>query len=78
MIELGYPLLIWRKQTRTLWLALVCAMHAGIGLMMGMHLFALVMIILNLAAFAPLDRIVRLSASKTPDGRPGDLLSARR
>ena len=28
-------------------------MHAAIGLMMGMYLFAMVMIVLNLAAFAP-------------------------
>jgi hypothetical protein len=78
VIELGYPFLIWLKQTRTLWLSLVCAMHAGIGLMMGMHLFALVMIILNLAAFAPLRPIVRLSAGEARDDPAGDLLSARR
>jgi hypothetical protein len=28
-------------------------MHAGIGLMMGMYLFALIMIVLNVAAFGP-------------------------
>jgi hypothetical protein len=28
-------------------------MHLGIGLMMGMYLFALIMIVLNIAAFGP-------------------------
>jgi len=51
LIELGYPVFIWIKKTRFLWLVCILAMHAGIGLMMGMYLFALVMIVLNLAAF---------------------------
>jgi hypothetical protein len=53
ILETAYPLFIWPKQTRTLWLALICAMHLGIALTMGMYLFGLVMIILNLAAFGP-------------------------
>jgi len=52
VIELGYPVMIAMKKSRALWLALVCAMHAGIGLAMGMYLFGLVMIVLNIAAFA--------------------------
>ena len=51
LIEIGYPIFIWMKNTRFLWLACILAMHAAIGLMMGMYLFALVMIVLNLAAF---------------------------
>lgn len=51
VIEIAYPLLIWPKQTRTIWLGLACTMHAAIGIAMGMYLFGLVMIILNLAAF---------------------------
>jgi hypothetical protein len=53
LIETGYPLFIWLKKTRTIWLSLVLIMHAMIGLMMGMYLFAFVMIVLNVAAFAP-------------------------
>jgi hypothetical protein len=53
MLEIGYPLFIWLRKTSRLWLALVCLMHLGIGLAMGLHLFALNMIVLNLAAFAP-------------------------
>lgn len=53
VLELGYPFFIWNSRTRTFWLICVCALHAGIGLTMGMYLFAWVMIVLNIAAFAP-------------------------
>jgi hypothetical protein len=51
LIEVGYPVFIWMKKTRFFWLVCILAMHAAIGLTMGMYLFALVMIVLNLAAF---------------------------
>jgi hypothetical protein len=51
LIEIGYPFFIWMKKTRFLWLVCILTMHAAIGLTMGMYLFALVMIVLNLAAF---------------------------
>lgn len=51
LIEIGYPIFIWFKKTRFLWLVCILGMHVAIGLMMGMYLFALVMIVLNLAAF---------------------------
>jgi hypothetical protein len=51
LIELGYPFFIWIKKTRLLWLVCILVMHVAIGLAMGMYLFALVMIVLNLAAF---------------------------
>jgi hypothetical protein len=63
VIELTYPFLIWPKRTRLISLALICALHFGIALAMSMYLFGLVMIVLNLAAFAPvpfrLDAIAR-------------------
>jgi len=52
-LELGYPIFIWPKRTRLIWLLGIIGMHIGIGLFMGMPLFGLVMIILNLAAFGP-------------------------
>jgi len=52
-LEIGYPFLIWSSKTRKIWLICICALHAGIGLTMGMYLFALIMIILNMAAFGP-------------------------
>jgi hypothetical protein len=53
LLEIGYPFLIWHNKTRKIWLIGICAMHVGIGLAMGMYLFAFTMIILNVAAFGP-------------------------
>jgi hypothetical protein len=53
LIETGYPLFIWLKKTRLIWVVFVLGMHVMIGLTMGMYLFALVMIVLNIAAFGP-------------------------
>ena len=51
LIEVGYVVFIWIKKTRFIWLVCILAMHVAIGLTMGLYLFALVMIVLNLAAF---------------------------
>jgi hypothetical protein len=51
LLEIGYPFFIWHSKTRKIWLIGICAMHVGIGLTMGMYLFAFIMIILNVAAF---------------------------
>jgi hypothetical protein len=51
LIEVGYPFFIWIKKTRLVWLGCTLAMHVAIGLAMGLYLFALVMIVLNIAAF---------------------------
>jgi len=53
LLETMYPIFIWGKRTRCLWLSAILLMHVAIGLMMGMYLFAMVMIALNLAAFGP-------------------------
>jgi len=53
LIETGYPVFIWLKKTRMVWLICIFGMHIAIGFTMGMYLFALVMIILNAAAFGP-------------------------
>ena len=53
LLEITYPFFIWNDKTRKIWLICICGMHLGIGLMMGMYLFALIMIILNVAAFGP-------------------------
>jgi hypothetical protein len=51
LLEVGYPIFIWPKRTRWIWLGCILAMHAAIGLTMGLYLFALVMMVMNLAAF---------------------------
>lgn len=53
LLEIGYPFFIWHRRTRGIWLTCICGMHVAIGMTMGMHLFALVMVILNVAAFGP-------------------------
>jgi hypothetical protein len=69
LVELAYPLMIWLRQTRRLWLLLVCGMHLGIGLAMGMYLFALIMIVLNVAAFGPQTDLRAVKRSSTWRGR---------
>jgi len=56
LLEITYPFFIWNSKTRKIWLICICAMHVGIGVTMGMYLFALIMIVLNVAAFGPLFR----------------------
>ncbi|HEV2047405.1 MAG TPA: HTTM domain-containing protein [Chthoniobacterales bacterium] len=53
ILETAYPIFIWPRRTRVIWLCSVVAMHIGIAAFLGMYLFALIMIILNLAAFGP-------------------------
>jgi hypothetical protein len=51
VLEFGYPFFIWNTRTRKIWLCGVCAMHVAIAGTMGMYLFSLVMIVINVAAF---------------------------
>jgi len=51
LLEFTYPFLIWSTRTRKIWLFGICGMHVAIAVTMGMYLFSLVMIVLNLAAF---------------------------
>jgi len=50
LLELTFPILIWPKKTRLFCLSAIIGMHIGIGVTMGIHLFSLVMIVLDLAA----------------------------
>ena len=50
-VELGYPIFIWFRKTRPIFLFLVACMHLGIGVAMGLHYFAALMILLNVTAF---------------------------
>ncbi|MGB8476036.1 MAG: HTTM domain-containing protein [Candidatus Acidiferrum sp.] len=53
LLETTYPFLIWWERTRKPVLYAICALHLGVGLFMGMYLFAGIMLVLNLAAFWP-------------------------
>jgi len=63
LLELSYPVFIWLKSTRRVWLASILVMHAAIGLMMGLYLFALVMIVMNVSAFGVPSAIRRAPAT---------------
>ncbi|MCY1060765.1 HTTM domain-containing protein [Nannocystis sp. SCPEA4] len=51
VIEIGYAVFMWFPRTRRLWVAAVAAMHAGIGVFMGLHVFAAIMIVVTVAMF---------------------------
>jgi hypothetical protein len=53
-VETLYPVFIWPRRTRPFWLANIVLLHLGIGLLMGLYMFGLVMIIINVAAFGGL------------------------
>ena len=60
LLETGYPVFIWLRQTRPFWLAAILLMHLSIGLTMGLYLFASIMIVLNVSAFGP-DSLAQLT-----------------
>src|SRR5436190_10816904 len=67
LLEITYPFFIWSSQTRKIWLVCICAMHVGIGVTMGMYLFALIMIVLKVAPFGTgVSRMERCTASLQP------------
>jgi hypothetical protein len=53
ILEISYPFFVWIRKTRLIWFLCILAMHIGIGVAMGMYLFALIMITFNIAAFGP-------------------------
>ena len=69
LLEISYPVFIWNRRTRGIWLMCICVMHLAIGLTMGMYLFAFIMIVLNIAAFGsglglpPSEKLVRATLS---------------
>lgn len=65
ILETGYPFLIWGRKTRSVWLICICGMHIAIGLTMGLYLFALIMIVLNLAAFGPNFTLYQIQAARS-------------
>ncbi len=75
LLEMSYPVLIWPVRTRRIWLGGILLLHLSIGLTMGLYLFAFVMVVLNLAAFAPeiflgWEKAVRARAKRS-DSSPG-------
>jgi len=52
LVETAYPLFIWPRRTRLLWVALTVSLHVGIALFLGLWLFSLLMIVLTVCGFA--------------------------
>ena len=50
-METGYAIFIWPRRTRRPWIVATVLMHLGIGLFMGLGVFAAIMIPFTLAAF---------------------------
>jgi len=51
LLEMLYPLCIWLRPTKTIWLWAAVAMHLMIALVFNLYAFSLLMIFWNLAAF---------------------------
>jgi hypothetical protein len=51
IVEAGYPVFIWPQRTRPYWLAGILTFHMAIGVFMGLWLFSLTLIVMNLSAF---------------------------
>ncbi len=51
LLELAYPVCIWMRRTRRLWLWGILGMHMGIALFMGLYHFSAIMMLLNVCAF---------------------------
>ena len=51
VIETAFPIFMYLKRSRKFWIVNIVMLHVGIGLIMGLYMFGLIMIILNVAAF---------------------------
>ncbi|MDE2508598.1 MAG: DUF393 domain-containing protein [Planctomycetota bacterium] len=68
-LEIVYPVLIWIPRLRPLLVAGVIALHAGIGLTMGLNEFGVAMIAGNLAFFSAIHLRSLVTGRKQPAGR---------
>ncbi|TKC12409.1 hypothetical protein FA048_01975 [Pedobacter polaris] len=55
LIELFYPLLVFKSNIRNYGLILICLLHIGIAVSLGLYYFSLLMIIINVTAFLNLN-----------------------
>ncbi len=72
-IEIGYVAFVWHRRTRPLIVGSIIGMHVGIALILGLVSFAMIMIVLNIAAFLiPADgRITALRCYSATSGSCG-------
>lgn len=51
IVEVMYAVMIWPKFSRKIWLTAIVLLHLGIAIFMGLSLFSMIMIWMNLACF---------------------------
>ena len=68
LLEIAYVVLIWPKRSRVIWLMGISLLHLSIGLLMGLWLFATIMIIMNITAFG-FDLLYRHSSERVAPER---------
>jgi len=51
ILEIGYPIFVWPRLTRKVWVWSIIGMHVGIGITLWLWSFAFIMIVFNYAAF---------------------------
>ncbi|XYH94052.1 hypothetical protein ACMHYB_40320 [Sorangium sp. So ce1128] len=76
LIESGYPLMIWPRRTRRLWVAATVALHVGIAAFMGLGVFGAIMAVLTISAFVVRANPPDSMLSKTDALRSEDAKSA--
>ena len=53
VFEIGYPFAIWQPSLRKAWLWMAVLLHLGIGMLMGLRTFSLMMLGFNIAFLSP-------------------------
>ncbi|WP_437589321.1 HTTM domain-containing protein [Sorangium sp. So ce1000] len=51
LVEIGYPIFIWPRRTRRLWVAATVGLHVGIAVFMRLDIFGAIMSVFTIAAF---------------------------
>lgn len=75
--EVSYPFLIWNRYTRPFYLAMACLVHLGIGTLMGMITFGLIMIVANMS-FLPSELFGRVPAGQGSPKKSSAVVEPRR
>jgi hypothetical protein len=65
-IETGYCVFIWPRRTRKLWILATVALHLGIAIFLGLHVFGATLCVLTVALFGFSPEPRGLSASQVP------------
>jgi hypothetical protein len=78
--ETFYPVLIWPRLTRPIFLAMAIAVHGGIAIFLGMPTFGLAMLIGNLAFISPefIEQLANMLRGKRLTAEPQAAVPSRR